>query len=148
LAVGVLYGALVVHLSYVARRTVEEDHHRVLAVIALDHLLQVMDVVGGDAPGAGGGVAGGVDHTANQFLLLVPDADDAHLWIGWPGGFEDVRIALPRMGDGAAVAHAEAAVEGHRPLQAPAKARLRAGARVVGLADGLDDGLFHPFEVL
>src|SRR5439155_4000407 len=116
LAVGMLVRTLIVHLRDVAGSAVEEDDDGVLAVVALNDLFEIVNVVGGDAAGAGGGVAGEVDHAAEEFLLLVPGADDADFRVGGPGRFEDVRVALAGVGDGPAGAHLEAAVEGDPPL--------------------------------
>ena len=113
-AARVLVGAAVVDLGDVARGPGEEDDDRVLAVVALDGLLQVVDVVGRDAAGAGRGVAGEVDDAAEQLVrvLGVPGADDADLRVDGPGRLDDVGVALARVGDRPAVAHPEAAVEG------------------------------------
>ena len=143
---GLLVGAPVVDLGDVARGPGEEDDDAVLAVVALDHLLQVVDVVGRDAAGAGRGVAGEVDDAAEELvrILGVPGADDADLRVDGPGRLDDVRVALARVRDGPAVAHLEAAVEGDRLLAPLADAGLRLHAAVVGLADRVDRGPSRP----
>src|SRR5205823_14465786 len=147
LAVRVAVRALVVHLRHVAGRPIKEDDDRVLAVVPLKDLFQVVNIVGGDAAGAGRGVAGEVDDAAEQFFLRVPDAEDAHLGVDGPGRLEDVRVALAGVRDGPAVAHPEAAVEGHGAFQPAADAGPGTDTGFVRLEDRLDDGLFDFFQV-
>src|SRR5207248_2176013 len=97
--------------------------------------------------GTGRGMAGKVDHAAEQPLLRVPDADYPYLGVGRPSGLDEVRVALPRVSDSPAVTHLEAAVEGHCPLQPPAATGLCANSGIVCLADGFHDGVFDLFQV-
>src|SRR5262249_23215744 len=83
--VGLLEWILVVHLGDVTGGAVEEDDDGVLAEVALDYLFEVVNVIGGDAAGAGGGVAGEVDDAAEELLFVVPGADDADLGVGRAG---------------------------------------------------------------
>src|SRR5262249_44221521 len=116
LAVGIFVRTLVVNLRDVSGSAVQKDDDRVLAVVALNGFFEIVNVVGGDAAGAGGGVAGKVDDAAQESLLLVPAADDADLRIGRAGRLDDVGVAKPGMRDGSAIAHLEAAVESDGPL--------------------------------
>src|SRR5205823_5765065 len=94
-AVRVLVGTAVVDLGDVARGPGQEDHDAVLAVIALDRLLQVVDIIGRDAAGASRGVAGEVDDAAQQTVgvLGVPGPDHADLRVHGSGWLHDVRVA-------------------------------------------------------
>ena len=93
-------------------------------------------------------MAGEVDDAAEQLLLVVPDADDADLRIDGAGRLDDVGVALAGMRDRAAVAHLEAAIEGHRRFAAATDAGVGGDAIVMGMTDRLDDSRFELRQVL
>ena len=118
----VLIRTTIIHLGDIAQGAVEEHHHHVLAVVRLNDLFQVVNVVGGDSSGTGRGMAGKVDDAADQFAVLVPDADDAYLGIDRSRGLDDVRIELSGVGHGQPAAHLKPTIERHLVLDALAHA--------------------------
>ena len=137
-------GVQVVHLRDVAARALQEDDHALVAHGAADRLFHVVDPVGGDAARVAGGVAGVVDHAAEAFSLLAPDADHADLGIDRSGRLDDVGIELAGMGERQSVLHAEAAVEGRLVFDPLADAAAGFRSRLVGRADGFDELLSRP----
>ena len=139
-------GAQVVHLGHIAAGAVEEHHDGLVAHHAANGLLEVADPVGRRPAGAGGAVAGEVDHAAEQAPVSAEGADHTHLGVGGVGVADDVGVALAGVRVGEAVGHSLAAVEGHLVGVARAHAALGVGAPGVGLHHGGDQGLAHGVE--
>ena len=108
----------------------EKEHHDgLLAVSALDRLLQVVDVIGRDPAGVGRGVAGEVDDAAEQFAACRPRRRSRRPPDRPARRLDDVGIALAGMRDGQAVLHPEAAIERHRGPRCPLPTPQRGAAR-------------------
>src|SRR5947208_14697249 len=76
-------------------------------------LAEVMDVVGGVllAVFGDGAVTAEVDDNAQRIRGAIAEGEDADFVVYRPGGTDDLRIHLARMGNFPAVAHEEAAIE-------------------------------------
>ena len=114
----------------------QEDDDRLLAHHAADRLLEVVDVIGRDAGGAGRGMAGEIDHAAQEPAFLVKRADHTDLRVDGTGRLDDGRVALAGMGEGEPAGHAEPPVERDLSFQPLAHAAEGRRPRLVGLADG------------
>ena len=143
LPVGKDVRAEVVDLGHVPGVALEEDHNRILSHGSANRPLQIVDVVGRDPAGAGRGVAGEVDHAAEQLARAVPRAQHAHGRIGRAGVLEHLGIVLAGMRVGHAVLHAQPAIERHPVFLAGTGAAAGLDLGLVGGTDGLDDLVAH-----
>jgi hypothetical protein len=134
-----LAGAEIVHLGHIPARALHEDDGRPRAEAALDGFFEVLNPVGRNAAGIGGGMAGVVHHDTDKLTLHVPRTDHADLRVDGAGVFEDVGIARAGMTPTLAVLHAQAAVEGDLVLMAEAKAELHGHFASISRDDTRDD---------
>ena len=93
-------------------------------------------------------MAGIVDDRADQVAVGIPGADHADIGIDRAGRLDDVRISDAGMGGRAAVAHAEAAIEHRRTLDARSGSAAGRSTGRVGGHDGVGDLAFDVGQII